>query len=134
MATGGDFTQTEGDVTVRVEGLSKTVRAASKAGADSTDMKELMHSIGMLVVRAATPPVVTGKLSGTVRAGRGKTKAVIRAGGAKAPYAGVIEYGWPKRGIAARHYLNEALNRERGNALEALNEGLDEILKKANLL
>jgi hypothetical protein len=132
MAT-GDFEIAQGDVRLKVEGLSRTIRALSKAGADAQDMKDLMHRIGNLVVRAAKVPVLTGRLSGTVRAGRGKTKAVVRAGGARTPYAGVVHYGWPARNIEPNEFLVEALNRERSDVLQALDAGLDELLRKNNL-
>lgn len=130
----GDFEIAQGDVRLKVEGLSRTIRALSKAGADAQDMKALMHSIGNLVVHAAKAPVLTGRLAGTVRAGKGKTKAVVRAGGARTPYAGVVYYGWPARNIAPNEFLNEALNRERSDILRALDEGLEELLRKNNLL
>ena len=128
-----DFEIVSGDVRLRVEGLGRTLRALSKAGADSEDMKDLMHRIGTLVVRAANPPVLSGRLSGTIRAGRGKTKAVVRAGGARAPYAGVVHYGWPARNIAPNQFLTEALSRRRGDALRALDQGIADLLKKNHL-
>jgi hypothetical protein len=123
-----------GDGRVRVKGLSKTVRQLSKAGADADDLKDLMHSIGMLVVDAARPPEVTGALAGTIRAGRGKTKAVVRAGGPKAPYAGVIEYGDRARGKPQESYLNSALNAERQPIFHTLEEGIQALLKKNDLI
>lgn len=118
---------------VRVEGLRTTLRAMQKAGAAAEDMKELMHSIGTLVVQAATPPVLTGRLSTTLRAGRGKTKAVVRAGGARAPYAGVVHYGWPARNIPANPFLTEALQRTRPAILQALDKGLADLLREQDL-
>lgn len=128
MALDGEYGTATGRV--RVKGLSKTVRSLERAGADVQDMRDLMHSLGMLVVNAAQPPVLTGTLAGTLRAGRGKTKAVVRAGGARAPYAGVQEYGWPARNIAAQHYLTAALQSERSDVLRALDDGLEDILRK----
>ncbi len=128
-----DLDVTAGDVRLRVTGLRQTVRQLSKAGADAEDLKDLMHHLGTLVVRAANPPALTGALTGTIRAGRGKTKAVVRAGGAKAKYAGVIHYGWPARNIAPRPFLTEALNRERPDILQALDEGISDLLKKHHL-
>lgn len=127
------FTITNGDVRVRVEGLRSTLRKMSEAGADATDMKALMHEIGMLVVNDAAPPRVSGALAGSMRAGRGKTKAVVRAGGAKVPYAGVIHYGWPARNIKPQPFLLDALQRQRSNALGKLEEGIQEILRKNDL-
>jgi hypothetical protein len=129
-----DFEVTNGDVRLRVSGLRTTVRNLERAGADTQDMRQLIHTVGMVVVRAASAPVRSGKLEGTIRAGRGKTKAVVRAGGARAPYAGVIHYGWPARGIAAQPFLVDALQAQRNNVLSTLDTGIEEILRKNNLL
>lgn len=128
-----DVEWSSGDLTLRVEGLSKALRAMEAAGTASESMKDLMHSIGMLVVNATTAPRVTGTLAGTVRAGRGKTKAVVRAGGAKAPYAGVVHYGWPDRDIAAQPYLVSAYLSQRGAVYQTLTEGIASLLHKADL-
>lgn len=133
MTKGGVVDLGSGDVHIRVEGLSKTVRALAKAGADAQDMKDLMHTLGSLVVHAATPPTVSGALDGSMRAGRGKTKAVIRAGGARVPYAGVVHYGWPARGIRAQPFLTDALTSQRAKLIAALDAGLGDILRKNNL-
>ena len=128
-----DFEIAQGDVRIRVEGLGKTLRAMSKAGADAEDMKDLMHGIGSMVIQAATPPTVTGTLAGTLRAGRGKTKAVIRAGGARAPYAGVTHYGWPARNITPQPFLTDALQRQQAGVLRELDAGIGRLLEKNNL-
>ncbi|MCD5345051.1 hypothetical protein [Agromyces sp. S2-1-8] len=122
-----------GDVRLRVTGLGRTMRQLQRAGADAQDMKDLMHKVGMLIVDAANPPELTGRLASTLRAGRGKTKSVVRAGGARAPYAGVRHYGWPARNIVADPFLDEARERRRGAVLAALDAGIGEILTKNNL-
>lgn len=119
--------------TVRVEGLSRTLRSLRKAGADVQDMKDLMHEIGSLIVRAADPPKLSGTLDSTIRAGRGATKAVVRAGGAKAKYAGVINYGWPARNIVATRFLNEAADRQSGEAFATLDRGIADIIRRNDL-
>lgn len=126
-----DFTN--GDFRVVTKGLGKTLRAMEKAGADSQDMKELMFQLGTLVVRAADPPVLTGRMAGTIRAGKGKTKAVVRAGGARAPYAPVTHYGWPARNIKPQPFLLQALQSERSDILSQLDQGIDDILRKNDL-
>lgn len=133
MSSNLDLRQVSGNVEVRVEGLNRTIRALSKAGADAQEMKALMHSIGMLVVNAAVIPNRTGRLEASVRAGKGKTKAVVRAGGARVPYAGVIHYGWPARNIAPNEFLRIALQRQQQAVLSTLNAGLDDLLRKNNL-
>lgn len=128
-----DFEIASGDVRVRIEGLGRTLRALSKAGADAQDMKALMHEIGMLVVNAANPPTKSGQLKATMRAGKGKTKAVVRAGGARVPYAGVIHYGWPSRNIEPNPFFIDALQSQRGNAVNKLDEGIGDLLRKNGL-
>lgn len=122
-----------GPVTVTVTGLREALRDMRQAGADAEDMAALMHQLGMLVVNAATPPVQSGSLASTIRAGRGKTKAVVRAGNARVPYAGVTHYGWPARNIAPQPFLSEALQRQRAQILAELDEGLGDILDRHNL-
>lgn len=133
MADGADFEVVNGTTRIRVEGLRRTVRALEQSGADAQDMKDLMHALGSIIVNAAQPPAVSGRLAGTVRAGRGKTKAVVRAGGARAPYAGVIHYGWPAHNIAPQPFLSAALQAERSDVLRALEDGLEDITRRNNL-
>lgn len=130
---GDDFEIAQGDVRLRVDGLGKTLRSMQRAGADADDMKDLMFTLGSIVVAAAQPPRADGTLAATLRAGRGKTKAVVRAGGARAPYAGVIHYGWPSRNIAPQPFLTDALNNTRAQILSKLDAGLADLLRKNNL-
>jgi len=134
MAKTQDVVERYRGVSVRTQGLARTARALEKAGADSTDMKQLMYDIGMLVVRASLPPVLTGRLQSTIRAGRGKTKAVVRAGGARAPYAGVVHYGYPAKNQQAQPFLLSALEQERGDVFTELDNGITDILRKNNLI
>lgn len=122
-----------GGVRVRVEGLNRVVRKLSRAGADAEDMRGLMHSLGQIVVDGANVPVRTGRLSTNVRSGRGKTKAVVRAGGARVPYAGVIHYGWPARGIAPQPYLTDALQAKHDQIFTALEQGINDLLARNGL-
>jgi len=118
---------------VRIDGLRKLNKAFRDAGTDAQDQKELMHSLGQIVVRAANVPSATGALEATVRAGRGKTKAVVRAGGAKTPYAGVIHYGWPEHNIEPNPFLLNALQDRETEIVEALSDGIGDVLRKNNL-
>ena len=133
MADADDFTIADGGVTMRVEGLGKTLRELGKAGAKAEDMRELMHTIGQIVVDAADIPTASGRLAGTVRAGKGKTKAVVRAGGARAPYAGVRHYGWPAHNIEAAPFLTDAINSRRSAVLAALDSGIADLIRSADL-
>lgn len=127
------FEVANGDGTLRVVGMRKTLGALEKAGADAGDMRELMQAIGNIVARAADAPSRTGRLADTIRAGRGKTKAVVRAGGAKAPYAGVTHYGSPHTGQAAQPFLTDALRAKRSEVFRTLDGGIAEILRHNKL-
>jgi hypothetical protein len=128
------FDIVSGGSRIRVQGLRTTVRALEKTGADAQDMRDLMHDIGNIVVHSANAPVLSGRLESSIRAGKGKTKAVVRAGGARVPYAGVIHYGWPARNIAPQPFISAALASERGAVFERLQEGLEEIQRRNNLI
>lgn len=124
-----------GGVRVRVEGLRKTLRALEAAGNSAADLKSVMHAIGDTVVQAASPatPVRTGALAASLRAGRSKTSAVVRAGGARVPYAGVIHYGYPQRNITAQPFLTDALQATRNDVFTQLDEAISSMLHKHQL-
>ena len=109
-------------------------KALVQAAEDSKDLSKLMHDSGMIVVRAAKPPRRTGNLANSLRAGRGKTKAVVRAGdNGSIPYGRVIEYGWEARGISPTLFLNKA-RAEKANEIErAVYGGIDDIIRKNKL-
>jgi len=124
-----------GGVRLRVEGLGKTLRQLQKAGASAEDMKELMHQLGSIVVLAATPRArrESGAMASSIRAGRGKTKAVVRAGGRRVPYAGVQHYGWPAHNIDPNPFLTDAMQATRPAILHQLDAGLAKLLADADL-
>lgn len=129
-----DLTIAEGAMNVRITGLRETLRSMEKAGNSAQDLKDLMTSLSAIVISAAQPPRgPTGRLETSIRPGRGKTKAVIRAGGARTPYAGVIHYGWPARNIPAQPYLTDAINRTRPQLIAQLDKGLQDLLRDADL-
>lgn len=135
MVEASDLGYTGGPVKVTVKGIGRLNRALAKAGSDAQNMRDLMHSIGMIAVRDAQGrvPYDTGQLQASIRAGRGKTKAVVRAGGARVPYAGVIHYGTPGGEYSPSPYLLTAIQAQRGRILDRFNQGLDEILRDADL-
>lgn len=132
-----DGTYGTGPAKVTVKYLDKAVRQLERAGADMQDMKTLMHELGMIVVRQAQGdvPVESGVLRDTIRAGRGKNKAVVRAGGVKsAPYGPVIHYGNPHTGLSGNPFLVGALQAKRTEVFDEFKSGLDRVLKKNDLI
>lgn len=130
-----DIRQTYGGVTVTAKGLRSASRALSKAGDYAEDQKDLMHEIGMIVVNEAKriAPARTGTLRESIRAGKGKTKAVVRAGFKRVPYAPVIHYGWPDRNIPAQPYMYQALATTRNEVMARYDRGMEALLFKAGL-
>lgn len=120
---------------VEVEGLKQVLRNLKRLGVDVADLKEASNRAGQVVADAARSlaPTKTGRLSNSVRAAKQQNAAVVRAGGARLPYAGVIHFGWPARGIAPKPFLFEAADSRREQVINAYREGLAEAIKKANL-
>lgn len=95
---------------VQVQGARQLRATLRKAGRDLNDLKEAHAQVSAFVAAAAkgTAPRVSGNLAGSIRGNRAATSAVIKAGGARVPYAGVIHWGWPRRNIRAQPFLTDA--------------------------
>lgn len=119
---------------VRIEGLRELNARLRAAGDDSQDMPDLMQRIGNIVIENARVPADSGELRGTLRAGRGRTKAVVRAGYARrGAHAGVVHYGDPHRNHRAQPFLVDALRRTQPRIVSELSDGINEILHRHNL-
>lgn len=120
---------------VYVTGLNEVLKKLRAAGADLNDLSELNHRVGNIVIGNARVPRRSGTVAGTLRAGKGKTKAVVRAGYAKrGGYAGVLHYGDPHRkGFRPHPFLTDALKRSQSQVVTEYRSGISEILIKNNL-
>lgn len=114
---------------VEVTGLRAALRDMERMGVEAEELRELMSSIAELVADAANPPRKSGSLAGTIRPGRVKTRAVIRAGRASVPYAGPIHYGWAARNITPRPFLTDALASRQAAILAELDAGLQRLIE-----
>lgn len=85
--------------------LQRSTRDAARALADLTDANKQAADVARRVA-ARKAPARSGRLRSSIRADGTRTDAVVTAG---APYAGVIEYGWPARNITAHGYLRDGL-------------------------
>lgn len=119
---------------LRVTGLGDVVRALKKAGVDATDLRDVIYDVGMIVVNATSMRVKSGAMQATLRAGRGKQKAVVRAGGGAVPYAAVQEYGYSASNISGSFAMNEARAAEMGAITDRLESGIEDVLRRAGLL
>lgn len=117
---------------IKTQGIAKLNRAMLAAGQDAEDNRELMFKLGTIVADEAKQiaPQRSGKLVGAIRAGRGKTKAVVRAGFKSVPYAPVIHYGWQEHGIEAQPYLLQALQNKRAEVIRVFELGIGQLTEK----
>lgn len=132
----GDISLEMEGMRIQVKGLSETLAKLSAVGEASQDMKDLMHSTGEIIAARARTlvPVKSTALQKSIRAGRGKTKAVVRAGtAARVPYAGVRHYGNPYTGLDPSMFMVQALQDRKDEALAHIERGLSELLKKHGL-
>jgi hypothetical protein len=96
--------------TVKVLGLREVTRSLSQYAGAANDLKDANAAIGQKVATQAraTTPILTGALQNSVRYNRALRTVQIKAGSARVPYAGVIEYGHPARNIEAQPFLRRA--------------------------
>lgn len=94
-----------------------------KAGVDLKQLTEINKQAAATVAAAAKATAPVGKpsrkrgrgrpksggaLKASVRAGATTKAGVIRAGGARVPYANVQHWGWPSRNIRPTHFVSDA--------------------------
>lgn len=115
---------------VQVDGLKDLLNALQRHGVALADLKSVMAEVGGLVAETARPLTRprSGTLAGTLRPSKTKTKAVVRAGGARAPYAGPQHFGWPARNITPKLFLYTALDRRRADVLARFDAGIENII------
>ncbi len=121
---------------VRVEGLRETVRRLEALGVDVQDLKDAFGAISAEVVAEASAlvKVKTGRAKGSIRAAKTKNKAVVRAGSpSRAPHAGVLNYGWPARGIAPTNFLTDPANSDPAGKVARLEDNLEDLIRKHDL-
>lgn len=120
---------------VRVTGLNAVVRALLEIGLDVDDLKDAFSSISREGARIAAGFVHsrTGKLAGTLRGNRAKNKAVIVAGRGRVKYAGVQNYGWPRRHIRAQQFMQRADEVLQPIAVEKLEREINDAIRRRGL-
>ncbi len=117
---------------LQVDGARQLRRSLRKAGDDLTDLKRAHRDVGNVVLGRArgTAPRRSGRLAASQRVGATKTQAIVRAGGARLPYAGPIHWGWPARGIAPQPWLVEAAQSTEPIWTKRFEAAIDEIVRK----
>ncbi len=126
-------TTSVGGITVKVDGAAQLRRTLRRAGDDLGDLADLHAQVGGIVAAEAhswSPRGKTGALDSSIRVGRLKTGAVVRAGFARVPYAGVQEWGWPARNIAPHPYLTTAAKATEPSWTDVYARGVEKIVDK----
>ncbi|RGU31637.1 HK97 gp10 family phage protein [Bifidobacterium pseudocatenulatum] len=95
---------------IQLKGASELARGLKQAGADLKDLKAVNREAAQIVVPEAKSlaPNKSGRLAASIRAGATQKAGVVRVGTKKVPYAGPINYGWPKHNIKATYFANKA--------------------------
>lgn len=120
---------------VRIEGLNKFIRNLEALGADVDDLKGAFSAIASEGARLASSfaPKRTGRLASSIRGNKSKNKAVVSAGKKSVPYAGAINYGWPRRNIQKSSFMQKADNVMQPRALVLLERNLDQVIRENRL-
>lgn len=117
---------------VKVEGARELRATMKRAGDDLGDLKDAHAQVASTVAVSAkgSAPAVSGRLAGTIRGNRAAASAVVKAGGASAPYAGPIHWGWPARNIAAQPFLTDAASQTEPTWTEIYLSAIKKIVDK----
>jgi hypothetical protein len=117
--------------TTKIEGLNKVRRDLKKLENDVDYGSQFLAVNKTLADAVATDsktyvPVMTGALSGTIRAAASKTSGRVKAGFKAVPYAGPIHFGWPARFIKPQPFIYDAIDRRR----EEIKRRYEDLIKK----
>ena len=120
---------------IKIQGAKELRRELRKMGDDMQDLKELNLDVATIVSERAKDivPRRTGNLADTIRPSGTKTAGRVRSGFKRVPYAGVIHFGFPARGIKPQPFLYDALDQRRDEVLDRYFQGVKKIQKKAGL-
>lgn len=118
--------------TVSVKGLREVTRSLQQYAGAVDDLKDANAKIGSKVAQTAiaTTPKLTGRLASTVKSNRAQRRVQLKAGGARVPYAGVIEYGYPARGIEAQPFLRRAIWTDRQYVVQQYAANLEALKRR----
>lgn len=121
-------------IRVDVDGGGRTARAFREMGLKTRDLERAWARIGGAIRDDAVPltPLLSGRLARTIRAGKTKSQATVRAGGYGVKYAGVQNYGHYNN-ITPKHFLNIALEQNADLAEDEVDAEVRRIAKRVGL-
>lgn len=120
---------------VKVDGLRALIRDLEKAGVKVADLRE---AFGLIARRGkglaiGFAPRRSGTLASSIRSNTAKNYAAVTAGGARAPYAGPINYGWLDRDIKPSGFMQKADAAIRPHVARELETAITRMLRERNL-
>jgi len=122
-------------IRVDLDGLEEVQATLQRMKLKSSELSGAWDRIGAAIKRDALGlvPVLTGRLKNTIRQGKGKTKATVRAGNNRMPpYAGVIHYGGYNN-IEPHPFLTTALSMNQGTAKSEVSDELQDLIRRLDL-
>lgn len=122
------------ELDVKVDNLDALVRRLESTGVKLGELDfSGIAKVAARVVRSFAPKGPSGKLARSVRPNRTTRRAVVKVGGARVPYAGLINYGWPQRHIKPSKFLQRADLYMRYRAPAMLERQIKTILRSKGL-
>jgi hypothetical protein len=120
---------------VQVLGLNAVIRDLVAIGVEVEDLKDAFAKVAALgaTIAAANVHSDSGALAADVRGNRAKSKAVITAGRASLPYAGVQNYGWPAHNISAQGFMQKADRELQPLALRLLEAEVNQQIRRRGM-
>ena len=81
---------------IRIDGIRQLAKAAKAVDAEAPkEIKAILNSAAEIVVKGAQRrvPVKTGALRNSIKVGSSATKAQVKSGSKRVPYAGFVDFG-----------------------------------------
>ena len=123
------------EASITVKGVEEVKSSLNKFVNDIENTSDVISTLGKTIAgkASAIAPQQTGKLAASVSSKFENGTLQVYAGNESVPYAGVIEYGWPKHNISAQPYLRPAVYDNMGMIEQKYNEQIEKSIKKYNL-
>ena len=118
-----------------IEGADELRKRLRQFETGTADLKAANAAGAKIVERQAEriAPKRSGRLAGNIRSTGQARQGVVRAGGARVPYAGPIHFGWAARGIKPQPFLYDALDARREAVVAEYSKQVKELTKKYDL-
>lgn len=129
---------------VRIEGLKELQGRLRKLdGQSQKQLRLVLNEAADIVVTHARPlvPRRTGRAAASIKARSQQRKAIVKAGGSRVPYYAWLDFGGAvgRKNSIRRDFLKDGrylyptLSDRRGEIQDKMEQGLNELIRKAGL-